>query len=341
MRPTINMIAKIAGVSRGTVDRVINDRPYVNQEKKELVLKVMRDLRYTPNMAARALVKSRITQTIGVLYPGWSGYFEKELVSGFDAAWDAFKDFGVRLVRYRCESLQAEDFVAGIEDLLQQGAKGLALFAIDSIPVREKVDAVVASGLPVVTFNSDIADSGRLCFVGQDRILGGKIAAGLVSRARMPDTGVLIAVGNTEFNSHRDRMDGFLDHWRTLGRDAGKCEVVETRNDYNTTFGRIRAALTERPEMCGVYMANESTLACVEALKSLGLHGRLPVVAHDLSDSNRKLLADGGIDFVIDQDIFVQGYRPVELLAGILLHDKYPDEAFDYTKSIIYTAENL
>lgn len=341
MRPTINMIAKLADVSRGTVDRVINGRQYVSEDKRERVLKIMRDLRYTPNMAARALVKSKTLHRIGILYPGWSGYFEKELLRGITAGGDAFKDFGIELAVHRCESIRAEDFATGIDRLMERDVEALALFAVDSMPVRARINAIASRSIPVVTFNSDIADSERLCFVGQDRVLGGKLAAGLFARMRITDRGVIVGLGNTAFTAHKDRVDGFLGQWAALGHDVDKCEIVETLNDYDTTYEKIRAVLAARPDMSGIYMANESTLACVQAVREAGLKSPPPIIGHDLSDSNRDLLRAGEVDFVIDQDIFLQGYRPVELLAEAILYGRRPEKQFEASQSIIYTAESL
>ena len=57
---TIKQIAEICGVSRGTVDRVINGRGKVKEEKRALILKTMEEFGYRPNPAARALVSQRL-----------------------------------------------------------------------------------------------------------------------------------------------------------------------------------------------------------------------------------------------------------------------------------------
>ena len=58
MRATIKMIAEQAGVSIGTVDRVLHNRPYVKPEVRERVLQVMEALDYRPNRMASALALS-------------------------------------------------------------------------------------------------------------------------------------------------------------------------------------------------------------------------------------------------------------------------------------------
>lgn len=76
---TIEDVAKLAGLSRTTVSRVLNDHPYVSDEKKELVLKAMEQLGYVPNSAARSL-RNQKTGIIAVLIPKISTPFFSQLI---------------------------------------------------------------------------------------------------------------------------------------------------------------------------------------------------------------------------------------------------------------------
>ena len=71
MRATIKMIAEKAGVSIGTVDRVLHDRPYVKAEVRERVLQVMEELEYRPNRMASALAMSGTARRLAFIQPGW------------------------------------------------------------------------------------------------------------------------------------------------------------------------------------------------------------------------------------------------------------------------------
>ena len=76
---TIEDVAKLAGLSRTTVSRVLNDHPYVSDEKKELVHKAMEQLGYVPNSAARSL-RNQKTGIIAVLIPKISTPFFSQLI---------------------------------------------------------------------------------------------------------------------------------------------------------------------------------------------------------------------------------------------------------------------
>lgn len=339
MQPTIKMIAELSGVSRGTVDRVLNNRPRVHPDKKERVLKVIRELNYKPNLAARALVMNRKSLKLGIVLPNWTGHFKHEVTRGIENAREEMKVYGVELLVERCPSDLPGEFVECIDRLLEKGIKGLAICAIDSIAVCEKVQEVAAMAIPVVTFNSDIPASGRVCFVGQDLYRSGRIAASLMNKLVKPDDHILVAAGNLEFSGHHQRVDGFMDCWKESGNTERGCSIIQTYNDYSITFDKVTAALADE-KLTGIYMANENVSGCADAIKRYGKHP-VRLIAHDLSAENIKLLKAMRIDFIISQNMYLQGYRPVELLTHLLTDPTTEVEEYKYTRIEIVTEENL
>lgn len=85
MKPTIKQVAETAGVSIATVSRVINEIDNVNPETRDKILRVVSDLKYTPNPAARGLIMKR-TEAIGLLLPDLHGEFFSEIIRGVDEA---------------------------------------------------------------------------------------------------------------------------------------------------------------------------------------------------------------------------------------------------------------
>lgn len=339
MRPTIKLIAELSGVSRGTVDRVLNNRPKVHPDKKEKVLQVIRELDYKPNLAARALVMNRKSLKLGIVLPNWTGHFEQEVNRGIGAAREEMKVYGVEIAVERCITDEPDEFVACIDRLIYKGIRGLAICALDSISVREKIQEVTAASIPVVTFNSDLPQTGRICFIGQDLHRSGRIAASLVNKLVKPGELVLVAAGNLEFSGHFQRVKGFMDCWGELGNDAVVGDPIQTFNDYTMTFDKVTAALKDT-RLAGIYMANENVSACAEAVKR---HAARPVhiVAHDLSTANRNLLKDRKLDFIISQNMYLQGYRPVEILTQLLSDHSTKIDEYSYTRIEIVTDENL
>ncbi len=81
--PTIEDVAKLAGLSRTTVSRVINNHPYVSIEKKQLVVEAMNQLGYVPNSAARSLRNQR-TGMIAVLIPRITNPFFSQMIESME-----------------------------------------------------------------------------------------------------------------------------------------------------------------------------------------------------------------------------------------------------------------
>lgn len=80
---TIEDVAKLAGLSRTTVSRVINDQPYVTEEKRQRILQAMKELGYVPNSSARRL-RSQRTETIAVLLPRLTNPFFGNLIEAIE-----------------------------------------------------------------------------------------------------------------------------------------------------------------------------------------------------------------------------------------------------------------
>ena len=109
MRATIKMIAEKAGVSIGTVDRVLHDRPYVKAEVRERILRVMEELDYRPNRMASALALSGTPRHLTVIQPVWVGYVREEMAAGVARFLEEHRDYNVtvEVLEYPQEDVSA------------------------------------------------------------------------------------------------------------------------------------------------------------------------------------------------------------------------------------------
>jgi LacI family transcriptional regulator len=335
------MIADRAGVSRGTVDRVLHNRPNVNPQKRQQVSKLLKELNFAPNPAARALALKVKNMKIAALLPYWTGFFQEEVMRGIEDARRELRNYNIDILIDRCETELPEECIDKIDKLLSKGVHGIAVCAKNLVPIQKKLASVVQSGIPVVTFNSDIPQSGRLCFVGQDLIKEGRIGGELMSKLLSPDDRVLIVCGNLEFYAHRSRVQGFCDRFRDLGMGKEKYTVVESNNDYNITFQKVLEYLTEKNHINGIYMANESVSGCVAAIEQSGTTKKIHVVCHDASSTTTGFLRGGMIDFVIEQNMYRQGFVPFEIITDLLIEGKRPEQDIDYSRIHVICAENI
>jgi len=342
-KPTIQMVADQAGVSRGTVDRVLNNRPHVNQEVRERVLEAMRKLGYiSPRENYRRQMDAALSPlTLGVLLPNWEGQFRTEVDQGIRLACEEMEETNVRVLIRRCGTDLPQEAVELLEAMRAEGAAGFAVCAVNDPAIESWIAARMAEGLPCVTFNSDLPDSGRLYFVGQDIRQAGRVAAGLLYKCAGGRGPILATAGNLKFDGHRQRLDGFRERLGELGFPMEELIVRETYNDYETTVRAVSEVLSGQPDLRGVYMANLSVAGCCAAIERAGEKGRVHVVCHDINEGIRQLIRSGAVDFTIPQDLERQGYTPLLLLRDHLRKKKLLEPGRFHGRIDILCAENL
>ncbi len=343
-RPTIQMIADRAGVSRGTVDRVLNNRSYVKEEIRARVLDAIAEVGYmSPREAHRKTLHEDTFAPLrlGVLLPNWTDYFRPEVLRGIAAAQDELRQFNVEILLDECQTDVPAEASERLDALTAQGVRGIALCAINDITIEAKASALAEQGIPVITFNSDLPNSRRICFVGQNYNKSGRIAAELVSKCIPARGRVLAMCGNLEFDGHRRRLTGFCERMHEVGFSSDRIEVSETFNDYHVTYRKISETLAHTPELAAVYMANQSVEGCAAAIADAGRTGTVRVVVHDLSENTRALLQSGGVDFAISQNFFRQGYLPLKFLRELLQLGHTPDPDQTNTSISVICSQNM
>ena len=188
-------VARLAGVSRKTVSRVLNDEPYVSDEARRRVLAAAEELGYRLNHAARALASGR-TRSIGVVALGTAGYGTASLLVHLE---QAVRDAGYALRVVYTPDGDPEGIAGALKSLLEQGVDGTALgvAAQDHVTHLELGDGVL---------------DGRLLAVGGGP--GGRTVA-----AQQPDPGRDLADRRHEFDHGLDgqlqrRCRWYLQHRR-------------------------------------------------------------------------------------------------------------------------------
>lgn len=339
---TIVDLAEMAGVSRGTVDRVLNNRPNVKPEIRERVLRVIAETGYIPNKAARLLAANMKDKKIAILMPtSYGQHFRKEVMRGINQARLENEDFGLEILVEMCETGSPNEYLEKIDKLIEQDVAGFAICARNTITMQEKINELVERNIPVITFNSDIPESKRICFVGQSHVKSGRIAAEIMSKCLNDQDKILIVTGNLEYFAHKSRVNGFCDRFQEIGLDPARYQIIECFQEYAITFDKITNIIANDSQVRAIYMATESVMACAEAIKRAHKPYKIKVVCHDVPSTTAKLLKENYVDFAIDQNMFIQGYKPIMLLRDILFMKLQHDNELEYTPINIVNAESL
>ncbi len=193
----------------------------------------------------------------------------------------------------------------------------------------------------MVTFNSDLNGSGRLCFVGQDLLKAGRVAGNLMAKLLNRKGKVAILTGSTTLSALELRQKGFTALLAERFPAVEIVEVVETQENTILTFQKTMDLLRRRPDLNGLYITGGPIAEVGKAVKLMGLAGQLKVVCFDLYPEVIDLLKEDVVDFTIGQDPVAQGYLPVQILFEYLFNNKKPETDFVPTTVEIRERESL
>lgn len=180
-RVTIKEIAKKAGVSIGTVDRVINNRGKVRPETENRIRQICNELGYESNFLAKALVLGKKESNIAVIItnPERNG-FTRNVKNGFDAAAEKLRDYNVHFNFYFLEKNVEDKIIEYLAELRLNPPSGIIIKPCDSEKVRTVLSEFTDMGIPIITCTSDLDGVDALCFVGQNHYQDGRIAANML-----------------------------------------------------------------------------------------------------------------------------------------------------------------
>lgn len=334
MKASQKELAKLLGVSRGTIDRVLHGRPNVKPETRERVLNAFQEYHYSTNTAGRLLALSSRSFPICAVLPD-SPFFD-DVMEGILAAEKEFSDSNLSVDVIRTTGMTETEVIRAIEE---NQAMAFMVAVNDSQRLQECIRRKTAEGIPVIAFNSDLHDCGRICFVGQDIYRSGRIAASLMLKMMQEtEENILIAVRTRTFQSQQARIQGFIDAFSQSGKKLNIVDIIETNNEREAVCHQLLRKLTEN-RVDGIYFATSSIEACMEAIEKTDRKYR--IVASDLSPVVRNGLKKNIIDFTIYQNPYEQGYRPVKLLFDCLCNKQMPGKEMYYTESTIFTNEMI
>lgn len=322
---TIKEIASLAGVSRGTVDRVLHNRSNVSPEVRERVEKILKDLEYQPNSAAAALKGVTRKITLGVIVPDLRNEFFVEVYAGINAAARRFRGYGITTVEYRMRESTDTELIRGIEYMMERRVDGIALQAIESDAVQACVDALPEK-FPVVTFNSDFTNGRRLCFVGQDAYAAGRVAGQMMAMLLRRSGKIAVIIGHARVAAQRVRADGFCQVMKEQLPDVSVLGPLQAEENEEKAYRIVSKVLSEEPELVGIYAAGGGQKSVAAALADSGRAQEVIMVGHDLLPKTVEYLNQNVVNCTIAQEPYYQGYLPVEILAEYLMFGTRPAE---------------
>jgi ABC-type sugar transport system, periplasmic component len=302
MKPTVHDIARLAGVSLATVDRVLNSRPGVRGVTREKVERAIASLGYVRDLAAANLAKGR-TYRFTFILPSNDNSFMIGLRREVEAATERSSVERTRIDIVQVPAFDVAALVAALDGVASGRPDGVAFVAIDEQRVRSAADRLVDAGIAVVTLVSDLSASSRQHYAGIDNIAAGRTAANLMGRfLSKVDGRVGILAGSMMVRDHRERLEGFLSVLSEDFPQVAILPVMEARDDATVAERLVREALRRHVGLNGIYSLGAGNRGLIRALREVAPEQRPVVIAHELAASTREALLDGTIDAVLNQD---------------------------------------
>ena len=348
MGVTIKDIADLAGVSRGTVDRVLHNRYGVKPEIRARVEKILEEVNYKPNIVAQALKRSENPLEFGFVVTDISNPFWLGIVQGFRQAEKEYEPYGVKLHRVDMKEISPAEQLRCIYRLLDGETKihGLFVAGINSPEVSDHINKI-SQQIPVITYNTDIANCSRLCFVGQNHIAAGHAAGRLMSMLLDQDGEVATFSGPGKTLAHSGRFQGFVQSMRDLRPNTVILDPVqyhEVENDV-LTFDELgyemAVAALKNPRLKGLYVTGEGSSGVAKALKESGRRPEVKMICYDMLPGVVQAIREDIIDFTIGQEEYLQGYLPVKLMYEYKTFGTRPPVREWYTDIDIRVKENI
>ena len=303
LRPTVNDIAREAGVSLATVDRVLNARPGVRAKTVIAVNEAIRTLGYVRNVAAANLARQRVYRFLFVL-PDVQSQFIQALRAAIEVAARGPLAESCEVMVVTAPLRDPHALVTAVDEFRDTPLDGCAIMAHETPDVRDLIIRLRAQGTAVVSLIMDQPQAPRDHFVGIDNEAAGRTAGVLLGRFVGEKPGkVAVVVSSMQARDMVERRLGFD---RVMAERFPHLQVlpsIEGHDDRTLTMQIMSASLSSHQGVVATYVAGAGTPGVTDALSAAGLDNKVVVVAHELTPHSRAALIDGSIDAVIAQDV--------------------------------------
>ena len=335
---TIKDIAELAGVSKGTVDRVLHNRGRVSKKAKERVSQVLTEIDYQPNLIARSLKNNKVYR-IAVLIPDATiDHYWIPAEKGINEAAQEFKPFGLVLDKHYFHPNKKKSFLEMAELAISNKPDAILMAPVFHKESMRIFQDCKRNEIMVASFNNHIDSLSLEHFIGQDLNQSGRVAASLIDKITDEDS--RIAVIHIDEEAHmRQKEIGFRDFFREKYKDKRRIVTYSIKNSSKVDLeSEISLFIASHHSISAVFVTNSKAYLIVEILKKE--NKGITIVGYDLLKENLRFLKRAQIDFLIHQKPYRQAHQGFSYLAENLLFDKeIPTQKF--LPIDVITAENV
>lgn len=343
---TIIDVAKLAGVSKGTVDRVLHKRGEVSSASESKVLAAIERLRYEPNLHA-SLLATRREMTIACLLPQpeEGEYWDKVRIGCLKGGED-LSSFGVGVRLFFYDQYDDASFRSAAEEVIGSGPIGVVLppmFRDDSLALARRLADL---RIPYIYIDSKPEDDAYLAYFGMPSYGSGVLAAHLLTeRCPVEEVKDILCVRIMRDKSGlsdptMERRAGFMDY---IGRHFPGCHVDNVfikPHDSRQIWDALDGYAARRPDTRLVVVFNSRVHLIADWLAAHPVPGRR-VIGYDDLDKNMDALRSGAVSILIGQHMTDYAAQAVTTISDFALKHKLPARKDNFVHMDILTAYNI
>ncbi|WP_455585068.1 LacI family DNA-binding transcriptional regulator [Bacteroides sp.] len=340
---TIKDIARMAGVSAGTVDRVLHNRGDVSQKSKERVQKVLDEINYQPNVFAIGLAaKKKYTITCMIPYYIEHDYWHSVAI-GMERARQELRPFNVNVDYLYYTHGDRESYQNACQKIENSDTDALLLapnFREDTLPM---LAGLKEKEIPFAFIDFDIEETEALTYIGQDSYKSGYIAAKILMRNYSEGQEIALFLNNNKDNpaeiQMQRRLEGFMSYLSEEYKDTVTYDVVLNKNNQEQNDEILDTFFQEHPKatLGGVFNSRVYQVGYYLQKNSKSMEG---LIGYDLLRDNVELLKSGEVTYLIGQRPGLQGYCGVKALCDYIVFKK-SIEPLKYMPIDILIKENI
>ena len=340
----IKDIAERAGVSVGTVDRVLHDRPNVSKPAREKVEQALKEMNYQPNMYASALAYNK-SYTFYLLIPKHeSEAYWEEIEEGARKCEETRRDFHIDVEILFYERSSEESFREQGQAVIDAQPEGVIVVPSSLEVTREFTDQLHQKSIPFIMLDSYMPDLRPLSFFGQDSFCSGFFAAKMLMMIANKETEIMlmrqtkngIVVSKQQDNREVGFRHYMHDHFPNIKITEFCLPFKSTRSEYDSM---IREFFATHPDVHHCITLNSKAHIVGEYLLRNNMR-EVQIMGYDMVAKNAECLRQGSVSFLIAQHGYQQGYCCVDaLFKAIVLRKKV--QPVNYMPIELLTKENV
>lgn len=343
-RIRIKDIAIRAGVSVGTVDRVLHNRPSVSKDAREKVEKALEEMDYQPNVYASALAYNKTYNFICIMPKHESEAYWQEVEDGAIRACEHRRDFNVNVEIMYYRRFDQSTFKKVTEECLAKNPDGVVIIPSTLDVTREFTDKLHDGNIPFVMLDSYMPDLRPLSFFGQDSFCSGYFAGKMLMLIASKETEIMMMKqmlnGNVASKQQENRETGFRhymrDHFPNVKITEMNLALDVEREKYADMLEQF---FTEHPNVHHCITFNSKAHLVGEFLLRSNRRN-VQIMGYDMVKKNAECVKQGSISFLIAQHGYMQGYSSIDTLfqAVVLKKEVTP---VNYVPIELLTKENV